>query len=183
MKIKCIILLIATVLHSSYSYAEMDIYSYLSQTFIIKDNFEVVRTKTGIDLFSIDKFTNSKGKIESVTHLMIEGPLNYAQINDLKQALFATAEIVKPEVDENYTSENEIYPGLGVDIVDINGVEVGILNYKMNHEPNTYVKRSAIYTKSGIYLFDIIMHQSEPNSKAGLTLFALLIAAVNSGKL
>ncbi len=163
--------------------AETDLYSELSTIFVVKDNFYVVTTATGIDLNSKNTFKNSKGKVEPVTHLMLEGPLNYPKIGNLQQGIFATADVVKGEVDSAYKNKQELYPGLGVDLVDINGTQVGILNYKMNREPNTYVKRAIIYTSNGLYTYTIIMHQSKPKSKAGLTLMVLLIAAVNTSKL
>ncbi len=163
--------------------ADGNLYSLLSDISLVKEKYEVVKTPTGIDLNSKDKFKNTKGKIEPVTHLMLEGPLRYKQIQNMEQAVYATANVVRPEVDIKYKNQKELYSGLGVDIVDINGTKVGIINYKMNREPKTYVRRAVTYTANGLYTFSIVMHKSKPKDKAGMLLEALLIAAVNSGKL
>jgi len=121
--------------------SETDLYSQLAAVFVVKDKFVAVRTPSGIDLNSKNTFTNSKGVVEPVTHLMLEGPFNYQQIGSLQEGIFATANILKAEVDGTYKNRQELYPGLGVDLVDINKTQVGIINYKMNKEPDTYVKR------------------------------------------
>jgi len=181
------ILLAMAVTFSINAYAEGDLYSDITEAIYSDGDFEIVRTPTGVDLFSKEKFTNSKGKIESVTHLMLEGPLHTDQISSTEDSLMATAHIVQHEVDPDfkYNPEQyqEVYPGLGAAIVDINGINVGVVKYKMNHEPNTYVNRASLHTKNGTYLFALIMHKSGPKNNEETKFMGLLIAAVNSGKL
>jgi hypothetical protein len=177
------ILYIAFFLVSCGPSAVPDLYSELSTISIVKDNYEIVKTHTGIDINSKETFENSKGITEPITHLMLEGPLKYTHITDLQQGISATANVVKQEVDSTYENEQELYPGLGVDLLDFNGIQVGILNYKMSREPDTYVRRAIIYSEKGLYTYTIILHQSEPKSRVGMLLDALIIVSVNSGQL
>jgi hypothetical protein len=177
------ILYIAFFLVSCGPSAVPDLYSELSTISIVKDNYEIVKTHTGIDINSKETFENSKGITEPITHLMLEGPLKYTHITDLQQGISATANVVKQEVDSTYKNEQELYPGLGVDLLDFNGIQVGILNYKMSREPDTYVRRAIIYSEKGLYTYTIILHQSEPKSRVGMLLDALIIVSVNSGQL
>ncbi len=149
----------------------------------LKEAYEIATTQSGIDIKSKKTFKNSKGKIEPVTHLELEGPFGNAGFKNLEQGMNYLAQIVRPEVDEDYEVEDVIYPGLGAVIVDVNGTNVGLLEYKMNREPDTYVRRAILFSEKGLYSYSIIMHQSEPKSKTGLNLMAVVILSVNSGKL
>lgn len=169
---------------SSAVFAETSLYQDLSRAMEnISETFEQFSTPQGIDFNSKEKFTNTKGKVEPITHMYVEGPFKDSRVNTLEKGINFTAQLIKKEVDEKFKTDNMIYPGLGVSVVDINGTKVGLLDYKVSHEPHTYSKRAVIITEKGMYSYSITMHKSEPNDKAGLHLMALLIASVNSGKL
>lgn len=187
MKLIYKILFLVTLFSINNVYAETDLYSDIVKAVYDDGAYKVVKTPTGIDLYSNETFTNSKGKVESITHLMLEGPLRAEQITSVEEGLMATAHFVESEVDSTFKNDNdlleEIYPGLAVGMIDINGFKAGIARYKMNHEPNTLVNRAALHTEKGTYLFAMIMHQSGSENKDEMKFMATLIAAVNSGKL
>ncbi len=163
--------------------AEKSVYDSLSELSMLTDGFKVVEMPSGIDLKSTDTFKNSTGKVEPVTHMEFEGPFNNPNIQNLEQGMDFLVNLVKQEIDSTYVNKNNIIPGLDVVIVDVNGSKVGLIDYKMNREPNTYVKRAVMYTKKGLYSYALIMHQSQPKDKKGLLLMAAVIASVNSGAL
>ncbi|WP_196138708.1 hypothetical protein [Aliikangiella sp. G2MR2-5] len=59
--------------------------------------------------------------------------------------------LAKQEVDSSYVNKETIIPGLDAPIVDVNGSKVGLIDYKLNREPNTYVKRAVLYSEKGLY--------------------------------
>jgi len=172
------------ILFSQSILAETTLYQDISNAMkSMSDKFEQIEMQQGLDFNSKETFKNSKGKVEPITHMYVEGPLKDDRVSTLEKGINFTAQLIFKEVDANYKTENMIYPGLGVAVVDLNGTNVGILDYKVSHEPNTYGKRAVVVTEKGLYSYSISMHKSEPKDKAGLHLMTLLIASVNSGKL
>lgn len=164
-------------------FAEGSVYENIADLEMFKESYEIVTTQTGIDIKSKKTFKNSKGNIEPITHMELEGPFKNAGFKSLEQGMNYLAQIVQPEVDVTFEVKDSIYPGLGAVIVDVNGTKVGLFEYKMSREPDTYVRRAVLFSEKGLYSYSIIMHQSEPKSKIGLNLMAVVIASVNSGKL
>lgn len=128
-------------------------------------------------------FDCQKGKLEPVIHLELEGPMNAPKLDSLEKASLAVAKMIKPEVDPEYKNENEMYPGLSFDLVEINGSKVGFLGYKFKPEPNTYMRRAVMFWGKGVYSFAITIHLSVPENESKLLLSKFLIASINSGKL
>lgn len=163
--------------------AEKSVFDSLSELDMLTSGFEVIKMPSGIDLKSQNTFTNSKGKVEPVTHMELEGPFSPPNVKTLEQGLDLLIGIVKPEVDNTFTNQDNIIPGLDVVIVDVNGTKVGLLDYKMNREPDTFVKRAVMLTPKGLYSYALIMHKSVPKDKQGLLLMSAVIASVNSNLL
>lgn len=181
MKQKCLILLLLFI--SVAVKAEGDLYSKLAEISMLTDGFEPIRTASGMDFKSEKTFKNSKGKLEPVIHLELEGPMNAPQLDSVEKASLAVAKMINPEVDPEYKNENEMYPGLSFELVDINGTKVGFLGYKFKPEPNTYMRRAVMVTEKGVYSFAITIHLSAPENESKLLLSQFLIASINSGKL
>lgn len=163
--------------------AENSVFDELADLDMLTNGFEVIKMPSGIDLKSKNTFTNSKGKVEPVTHMELEGPFTPPNVKTLEQGLDLLVGIVKSEVDSTFINTNNIIPGLDVVIVDVNGTKVGLLDYKMNREPNTFVKRAVMFTQKGLYSYALIMHKSKPKDKQGLLLMSAVIASVNSSVL
>ncbi len=163
--------------------AEADLYSKLAGLSMLTDGFETIRTASGMDFKSERTFKNSKGTLEPVIHLELEGPINAPQLDSLEKASLAVAKMIKHEVDPEYKNENEMYPGLSFDLVEINGTNVGFLGYKFKLEPNTYMRRAVMVTSKGVYSFAITIHLTVPENESKLLLSKFLIASINSGKL
>lgn len=163
--------------------AEGSVYDGIAELDIFKEQYEIISTQNGIDIKSRETFKNSKGIVEPVTHMELEGPFGAAGFRNLEQGMDYLARVVRPEVDAAYDIKNQVYPGLGAVIVDVNGTYVGLFEYKLNREPDTYVRRAVLFSEKGLYSYSIIMHQSEPGSSTGLNLMTVVIASVNSGKL
>ena len=147
---KFILPLILSLLSTELKAAE-SLYESLSKLDMLKAGFEVKKMASGIDLMSKDTFKNSKGVAESLTHMELEGPINAPNIKTLEQGLDFLVDLVQPEVDESFTGENNVIPGLDAVIVDVNGTKVGLLDYKVNHEPDTYITRAMFLTSKGLY--------------------------------
>lgn len=175
--------LISLLFLSFLSVAGTSLYESLSTLPTLGDSFEIIKAPNGIDIKSKQKFENSKGKIEPITHMELEGPFKNDRFQTLEHGIQFLGQLVQPEVDEKYQTENMVYPGLGVAVVDVNGINVGLLDYKMNREPDTYVRRAVLLSDNGLYSYTIVMHKSEPKDKVGMQLMGLVIASVNSGKL
>ena len=163
--------------------AEPSVFDAIQKLALFKQDYQIVKTPTGIDILSIQQFKNSKGNTESIIHMELEGPIGKGHFNRLEQGIRFLAGVVKPEVDPKHKVENPIFPGLGLTVVDINGTQVGLVDYKMNREPDTYVRRAILISSKGLYSYSLVMHQSEPKSKADFKLIALVITSVNSGYL
>lgn len=177
-----IILLITLALTLSAN-AENSLYDDIAALGSFQESYHIVPTQTGIDIKSKQTFKNSQGKVEPVTHMELEGPFENADITSLEKGMDFLVNLISQEVDETYQADNAIIPGLSAAIVDTNGTKVGLLNYKMNREPDTYVRRAVLFSPKGLYSYALIMHQSEEKSRTGLYLMAVVISSVNSGKL
>lgn len=181
MKIKSI--LVSILIIPITVFADGSVYEEVGNLGIFKEDYNIVATQNGIDIKSKNTFKNTHGKVEPITHMELEGPFGNAGFDSLEQGMNYLARVVQSEVNSSYEVEDAIYPGLGAVMVDVNGTNVGLFEYKMNREPDTYVRRAVLFSEKGLYSFSIIMHQSEPKSKTGLNLMAVVIASVNSGKL
>jgi len=177
------IVLLFVSLFSSNILAGETIYDSLSKLTMLTEGFDVIEMPSGIDLKSLETFKNSKGKVEPLTHLELEGPFKSSNFKTLEQGIDFIVGLIKHEVDSTVAEESNILPGLNAVIVDVNGSKVGLLDYKVNHEPNTYVKRAIMFSEKGVYSFAMSMHKSEPKSKKSLLLMSAVIDSVNSGAL
>jgi len=68
----------------------------------------------------------------------LEGPFNNPITKSLEQGMNFLINLVAQEVDSAYVNPNNMIPGLDAVIVDVNGSKVGLIDYKMNREPNVY---------------------------------------------
>jgi len=148
------------------------------------DELIAVKTKHGIDFRHKETFRNSKGAVEPIVHMHVEGPLEVAGIGSLEEAIAFTAHAIRDEVDSSFNASNQYYPGLRVTTVNINNMrDVGVLTYKMSHEPDTHCSRAVIYTDNGVYSFNTTIHQYDPSKRMKMYGSGLVVTAVLSGKL
>lgn len=165
-------------------YAKDAIYNNVSTAMeIFAKSYEKIKMPQGVDYNSKETFKNSKGKVESVTHMYMEGPLKDKKVNTFEKAIDFTAHIISNEVSPDYKVKNMLSPGLGLTIIDINGFNVAVFDYKVSHEPNTYAQRAAIVTENGFYSYSITMHNAKPKDQRIMIFMAMIIASINSGAL
>ena len=181
---KSALLMFVLLLVSAPGVAGQSLYEDLAGNRLITDGYVVKKTEYGLDLDSVATYRDVKGKTEPLTTIVLEGP--FEQFKSLDQGFLYASNMVKPEVDAGNSAspaEHAVYPGLGASYVNVNGTVVAILDYKMNRVPDTYVMRTLIESRKGMYSFAITMHKSHPKDRRMLRLMAIVVASVNSGKL
>src|SRR5215475_4451554 len=149
------VLLIAASLPAAGS--DAGLYQQLEAADFMREKFTAKRTPTGIDFESKERVL-TEGRSHPKFHIEIEGPLPVDGATSLESALERVAAVVAPEVDRTHPEKNSTYPGLGVDLVDLNGVNVAFLQYKNAREPDTFCRRAVIYTNKHIYVATMSLH-------------------------
>jgi len=162
------------------SHAENSVYTELESLETLLSRFTAARTETGIDFRSKDSFENSKGQHESVVHMELEGPFDLPQVDSVDKAARLVVNMILREVDPDYETDEMVVPGVGLQYVDINGTIVAMIDYKISHETDTHAMRSVFLSDKGMYSYTIVSHQSEPGSRDGLYLVAVVTATINS---
>lgn len=161
--------------------SESGLYKELENAAFMKTSFISKRSPTGIDFESKERIS-LHGQSHPKFHIEIEGPLPVPGVTSLEFAVEKIAAVVAPEVDQTHHQENSIYPGLRLEVVDINGINVAFLKYKNLREPNTFNRRAVIYTDGGVYIATISLHSVPENHNMGMTLEMLVVAMINSNE-
>jgi hypothetical protein len=142
-------------------------------------SFVAERTPTGVDFVGTQQIHLSNGEKHAKFHIEVEGPMPSHGATSLASSVELVARVISPDVDRNHY----IYPGLGVDIVDVNGAHVAFLQYKSAGEPDTYRRRAVIYAAGSIYTATMSLHSAQENDKMGMYLAMLVIEMVNSNEI
>jgi hypothetical protein len=179
MKIHCHLLLLAASLPANASEAKL--YQRLEALELMKGLFVAQRTPTGVDFVGNEQAVVS-GRKHSRFHIEVEGPIP-SGATSLQSAVAIVSRVIEPEVDRKHPERNTIYPGLGVDIVDVNGAHVAFLQYKSSREPNTFMRRAVIYAAGKIYTVTMSLHSTDEKDRMGMYLPILVIDMVNSNQI
>ena len=155
------------------------LYQHLSDLDLLSGQFESRRSPTGIDFESKEKLA-AGGRSHARFHIEVEGALPVAGVDSLEGAIERVAAFLEAEVDQNHHEENPLYPGLGVDVVDLNGVNVAFFQYKNAREPDTFCRRALIYADGHVYIATMTLHSVTESDQMGMFLYALVIAMINS---
>lgn len=155
------------------------LYRQLASAEFMKDTFTSKRTPTGIDFNSQERI-ELNGKPHSKFHLELEGALPVPGVASLEQAIVKIAELVKPEVDADHIEVHSMYPGLGVDVVNVNGVKVAFFQYKNSREPDTFNRRALLYAKGNIYIVTMSLHSVPEKDRMGMIMILLVTTMIDS---
>ena len=159
--------------------SDAKLYQRLQAFPLAEKHFVATRTSTGVDFSSKEEILIG-GRNHPKFHIEVEGPLPAGGATSLQSAVELIAQVVGSEVDRDHKEENTIYPGLGVDIVDVNGVHVAFLKYRSSREPETFLQRGVIFASGKIYTVTMSLHSVEENDRMGIYLPMLIIEMVNS---
>lgn len=173
-----ILLLFLTSLPVAASDAKL--YELLESSDFMGERFIAKRSPTGVDFVSKE---NIEGRAHPRFHIEIEGALPVSGATSLDDATRKVAALIAPEVDRNHPENNSVYPGLRLDVIDVNGVNVAMLQYKSTREPDTFCRRAIIFTNGNIYIATMSLHSVQENDRMGMHLVMLVIAMVNSNEI
>ena len=82
-----------------------------------------------------------------------------------------------------YPEKNRVTDGIGAIKLELNGMEVGYIEYQVPSMNMAKFKRAIIIKDKKMYGFTMIMFDPNLDKKRGMVFDMLVIAAVNSGKL
>lgn len=172
---------------NSSSFAEENTTLYediLAQEWIY-EGFEVTKTETGIDLNSVEKIKISDEVTLSEIHINLEGPFPIPEGTTLDQAMtFNINSIIQTtELNKNYEPRNKVTDGMGAIKLDVNGFEVGYLDYQVPALNMAKIRRAVIVKENRLYGFTIVFYDPNIEPKRGMVFDGLVILAVGSGKL
>ena len=180
MRLLSCLLLLALSLPATASDATL--YQRLETSGLMQGMFIAKRTPTGID-FAGKEQVLAAGRKHSKFHIEVEGPIPAAGATSLQSAVELIARAIAPEVDRKHPERNSIYPGLGVDIVDVNGPHVAFPQYKSSKEPDTFIRRAVIYAPGKIYTATMSLHSAKEDDRAGMYLPLLIMEMVTSNEI
>ena len=156
----------------------------LALEFMHKD-FDSKKTDTGVDFDSKDKVKVTEEIIVSKIHINLEGPFPIREDTTLNQvmnqninSIFSTTELNK-----EYIPKDKVAEGMGAVKVNVNGLEVGYLDYQVPSMNMAKVRRALIIKNNKLYGFTISLFDPNVNPKRAMVFDMLIIAAINSGKL
>lgn len=182
------ILLIVLLLffgNSSAAEEKTTLYEDLLALEFMKERFDSKVTGTGIDFDSKDKFQTTKDMSISKIHINLEGPFPIPLGTTLNQAMEFNIDSVinTTELNKKFPKKNRVAEGMGAIKLDVNGFEVGYMEYQVPSMNMAKFRRAVIVKEDRMYGFTIVLFDPTVDKKRGLVFDMLVIAAVNSGKL
>lgn len=164
---------------------EKTLYDHILGLNWVFEGFDVTRTETGIDLDSEDTIKISDEKELSKVHINLEGPFPIPEGITLDQAInFNINSIIgTSKLNPDYPKENRVADGVGAIKVDVNGTEVGYVEYQIPNMNMAKFKRAIIVSEKGMYGFTMAFFDPSVEKKQGMVFDMLIIAAVSSGQL
>ncbi len=176
------------LLISSISSANSDsekLYEQLLGESFMQPEFAGQRTDTGLDFNTADTIVLAQVGEQPRIHINLEGPFPVAEGNGLDEVLSWTVDtlLASGELNPSYQSEYPIAEGIGAVKVDINGTKVGFLDYQLQWASNAAVQRALLLVEGRLYGFTMVEFDATAELGQGRRFMALVIAAVNSGKL
>lgn len=165
--------------------ANDDLYSHLLEANLPGASWQAHRTNYGIHYSSAETTRNSKGeKISSVT-LDIEGPAAVSPELDIKDVLTSNIDnILKTTaINEKFQPAYPVRKGMGATVVNINGENVGFIEYEVPSNKMIYVRHGLILKNGKLYTLTMLFFDPKADRKMGMAMETLMIAAINSGKL
>ena len=151
----------------------------------MKEHFDSKSTDTGIDFDSKDKIQITDEISLSKIHINLEGPFTIPKGTTLDQAMsFNIDSIIKTtELNKDYPTKDRVAEGIGAVKVNVNGLEVGFIEYQVPPMNMAKFKRAVIVIDDKMYGFTLAFFDPTIGVKRGMVFDMLVIAAVNSGKL
>lgn len=151
----------------------------------MQEQFESKITQTGIDFDSKDKIQVTEGVSVSKVHINLEGPFTIPKGTTLDQAMsFSIESIIRTtQLNKDYSPKDQVAEGVGAVKVDVNGLEVGYIEYQVPPMNMAKFRRVVIVKDDKMYVFTLAFFDPAVDVKRGMVLDMLVIAAVNSGKL
>lgn len=151
----------------------------------MRDKFEYKVTETGIDFDSKDKIQVTDEISVSKVHINLEGPFPIPKGTTLDQAMsFNIDSILKTtQLNKDYPKKDRVAEGIGAVKVDVNGLEVGYIEYQVPPMNMAKFRRAVIVKDEKMYGFTLAFFDPSVDVKRGMVFDMLVIAAVNSGKL
>lgn len=165
--------------------AETSLYEDLLSLEFMNEQFESKVTETGIDLDSKDKIQVTEEISVSKIHINLEGPFPIPEGTTLDQAMnFNIDSIIRTtELNKDYPKKDRIAEGIGAVKVNVNGLEVGYIEYQVPSMNMAKFRRAIIVKDKKMYGFTLAYFDPSVDVKRGKVFDALIIMAVNSGKL
>jgi hypothetical protein len=163
-----------------------ELYSHLYDNKDLFKSWEFEFVEYGLHLGSKEKFSNTKGKLISSITIDIEGPAFVKKGTTLEQEIQSNLNaLVKSfPINPKYRPKHHVGDGLGATITDINGTKAGLIEYEVASDLGmNYAKHGLILVSNKLYTFTMIFFDPKADRSRSITMEALMIAAVNSGKL
>jgi len=175
---KRIFLLLLICMSAVVSAEEVSIYDDLLSIKWLTQDFEVTETEYGIDFDSEDKVEVSDGLVLSRIHTNLEGPFPIPDGTTIDQAINWNIDYIVSTADLNkdYPTENRVAEGVGAVKVDVNGFEVGYIDYQVPSMNMAKIKRAVLVSDKGMYSFTRIFFDPDVEEKRGMFFDALIIA-------
>ncbi|MFC2129928.1 hypothetical protein ACFLSQ_00690 [Bacteroidota bacterium] len=151
----------------------------------MKEYWTVESKDYGLHFSSKDQIENSKGQMISAVTLDMEGPVETPEGVTTKDAVEDNLDNIlrTTPVNPHFKPSFPIGEGFGGAIVDINGQEVGFIEYEVLSDNIIFVRHGIIIKEQKMYAFTMIFFDPKVDRKKGMYMEMLIIAAVNSGKL
>ncbi len=158
----------------------------------MKSQFTYEATNVGVNFYSKDKVNLSNTVTASKVALYLEGPFPVPEGTTLEQVVAFHIETIMAtsELNKNYPQHNRVADGIGATIVNMNGTNIGILDYQLPElsltNPSNAMaifRRAVIVKDNKMYGFTIAINDLSIDEGRIMVLDMLVITALKSGKL
>ncbi len=181
-----LLLLFCFLCFSSSSMAEeKNLYDYILELDWIYKGFEVTKSDTGVEFDSNEKIRISDDVVLSEIHINLEGPFPLTEGTTLEQAMNRNVASIlnTTELNKEYQPKHQIAEGIGGIKLELNGFEVGYLDYQVPAMNMAKIRRAILVKDNRLYGFTIVFYDPSIDPRRGMIFDSFVIAAVNSGKL
>lgn len=165
--------------------ARHPVFQALIDAGVFAEGFERVEMPNGIDFNAIRMVALGEGKSAPAIHFNAEGPFAIPPDVTLEDLLSQQIHNLDANValNRDYHPEDEVIPGLGASIVDVNGTPVGFMDYQATFGKMARFQRALILVEGRLYGFTLVLFDPALDEREFMRLAAMVIAAVNSGAL
>ena len=160
--------------------ARANLYEKLYSAAYMQTRYVPTKDEFGLTFSSKEKVPLD-GAEHSLYHIEIEGPQIVKGAKSLQDVGDWLTPMLAQFADTSYEPENPVSRGVGLTVVEINGVPVAIFDYMNKTDAGSRSEAAVLFSEDRFYLVTMTSHANKKPDQASGALVMLLIDMINSG--